>query len=74
MSQDIADSRTYEIVGPAVFCLRVGPGGRPVGWHAHGSVHLTDEKGQKVAEPVLVSIELDRITLPEARVMSMPTL
>ena len=32
MSQDIADSRTYEIVGPAVFYLRVGPGGRPVPW------------------------------------------
>jgi hypothetical protein len=31
MSQDIADGRTYEIVGPAVFysgLVRVGPGGR----------------------------------------------
>jgi hypothetical protein len=30
MSQDIANSRTYGIVGPAVFCLLVEPGDRPV--------------------------------------------
>lgn len=53
-----------------------GPGDRPTahyGWDhreydgflfpTKRSVHLTDENGQKVADPVIISIELDGVTL-----------